>query len=540
MNGTILARQTLRQRGLRSELTGSTAGVFAALAVSACVSAGAAWVAIDYILSPFAETETAAALAPAPVTAPAVARGAEAPFAQATLSPLGTFHVESDAEATLPRAITEAPRLAATGPLGGTLPTEDAAEPAVRRIAGQPPILSQPRPGQPRELVRVARALTAADARALPGPSARPTADFEIAGAVQAALTEAFETAPAPRASTFPAETADLGDGVDASPRPGSRPANFAAVVASARRPNQSEEPSGIEVARAPAADLALTPASVRPPEIAGVVRTGSGNLCGARALTRAIPGGGNQPGSAIVGPLEGMGGSDRDARVLDAAFRGQVPDFLRDLHPVTISGNDSSGRAMAVTICVMPDYFAVGTNRDFVRVPLGLPAALRLAERYDMMLPTPRMVDQIYAAADLRLSPQPMNPGPQMTSTGYFMRHDAMVDEQYARTGRPLGLLVAGHKKDVVLANRLSANPTQVAIYGWHRGTGSPIQPLSTVHGAQYADYSHGIRLVSRTAYVGGRAMDLGQLLTDAQYAWLLNSDGPITGRAVQMASLR
>ena len=132
------------------------------------------------------------------------------------------------------------------------------------------------------------------------------------------------------------------------------------------------------------------------------------------------------------------------------------------------------------------------------------------------------------------------MTPGPQMGSTGYFLRHDAIVDDQQARAGGRLGQLVAGHKKDVVVANRLSSNPGRVAIYGWHEALGDPIQPLSTVHGANYADYSHGIRLISRTAFVNGQAVDLGTLLTDARYAGLLNDGGPITGAAVELASLR
>jgi hypothetical protein len=91
-----------------------------------------------------------------------------------------------------------------------------------------------------------------------------------------------------------------------------------------------------------------------------------------------------------------------------------------------------------------------------------------------------------------------------------------------------------------VVLANRLARAPGRVAIYGWHRSNGDPIQPLSTVHGEFYADYSHGIRLVARTAYVNGRAVDLRGLLTDAQLAGLVNSDGPLTGTTIQLAALR
>ena len=57
----------------------------------------------------------------------------------------------------------------------------------------------------------------------------------------------------------------------------------------------------------------------------------------------------------------------------------------------------------------------------------------------------------------------------------------------------------------------------------------GRAIQPLSTVHGAQYADYSHGIRLISRTAYVNGRAVDLATLLGDGELAGLISDERPI-----------
>ena len=85
------------------------------------------------------------------------------------------------------------------------------------------------------------------------------------------------------------------------------------------------------------------------------------------------------------------------------------------------------------------------------------------------------------------------------MTSTEYYRTHNTMIEKQsQTRLASRLGALVSGHKKDVVLTNRLITHPGQIAIYGWHRAKATPIQPLSTVHGAGYADYSHGIRLVS------------------------------------------
>lgn len=257
--------------------------------------------------------------------------------------------------------------------------------------------------------------------------------------------------------------------------------------------------------------------------------------------LTSAIP---RRPaaapgGQAAIARLGTGAGPTRDNAVAQAITGGNLPDFLRHLVPVTLSGTGGDGRPAQITLCVMPDYLALGSDRDFVRVPLGLPAARLIAERFDMALPTTRMVDAIHAQASLRLRPSPMTPGAQMVSTDYFLRHNATLEGQRRNAGGTLGMLVSGHKKDLVLSNRLERNPGRVAIYGWHQANGQPIQPLSTIHGAGYADYSHGTRLVSRTAYINGQAVDLRDLLSDQRYAGLISDEGTITARLI-LAALR
>jgi hypothetical protein len=347
------------------------------------------------------------------------------------------------------------------------------------------------------------------------------------------ARPEGFAALPA--LDTAPAEPSPLL--VAVSPRPATRPQSLVASAAT-RTPSIAEN---IQVARAEAPEASLTPARLSDdPDRARLFPPRAGaNPCSAR-LARAIPRrpGSAAPASALMAALGNGSGSGRDNAIIAEALRGNVPDHIRALQPVRFTGT-VGGRETEVVICVTPDYLAVGSNRDHVRVPLGLPAALRVAEAFDMMLPTTRMVDAIYAQADLRLSPRPMNPGPQMSSTDYFLRHDATLDAQMTQAGGRHGVLLAGHKKDLVLANRLASNRGRVAIYGWHRGSGDPIQPLSTVHGEYYADYSHGIRLVSRTAYLNGRPVDLRSLLTDGTYASMLNSDGTLSSATVRLASL-
>ena len=101
-----------------------------------------------------------------------------------------------------------------------------------------------------------------------------------------------------------------------------------------------------------------------------------------------------------------------------------------------------------------------------------------------------------------------------------------------------PLGPLIAGHKKDVVLTNRLNQKKGRVAIYGWHRGMLRPIQPLSTVHRASYADYSHGVRLVSEVVLINGRPRSIYDVLEDPELAPVLTCEGVINGLTDIMVS--
>ena len=242
--------------------------------------------------------------------------------------------------------------------------------------------------------------------------------------------------------------------------------------------------------------------------------------------------------GSEVMAVLRDAHGASRDARVMEQVLAGNVPDLLRRLWPVTFSGRRADGRAVQVTVCVTPDYLAIGDDRDFVRVPLGLAAAARIAVEMGFLLPMPKMVDAIHGQARIRMTPQPMTPSPQMESTAYLVEHDRTLDGQKGRIARSPDDLSAGQKKDIVLTNRLYSKPGRVAIYGWHRSDGRPIQPLSTVHGAGYADYSHGVRLVSRTAFADGRAVDLADLIQDRDLAHVVSGEGPIADPVRLLAS--
>jgi hypothetical protein len=268
---------------------------------------------------------------------------------------------------------------------------------------------------------------------------------------------------------------------------------------------------------------LALAPAAL-------FAAAENGAACPA-SLTRNIPARpANAPdGSGFAARAEHEDAREREVDITHEILRGNLPTFLRWLKPVRMKARLSDGRRVTATICVMPDYLAIGADRDFLRIPMNLHSATEVATRFGFVLPTPKMVDAIYRQSRAHLTPQPMQAGPQMRSTDYYLRHNRRIAEQRLRLGITLGALISGHKKDVVISNRLATHPDRIAIYGWHKPDGKPIQPLSTVHGVNYADYSHGIRLVSDVMYLDGKPASVHDVLQDPELASLLSDEGPV-----------
>jgi hypothetical protein len=220
-----------------------------------------------------------------------------------------------------------------------------------------------------------------------------------------------------------------------------------------------------------------------------------------------------------------GLSNEERDRAVVAELERGNIPSFLSHLAPVKLTTRAAHGQGLAATIWVTPDYLAIGSDDDFLYVPLTYDSATLVADRFGSVLPTTRMVDAIYEQSAHHLTPAPLPAGPLMRSNLYLSKHQQRIDGQ--RSGLPLGELISGHKKDLVLSNRLRQLPGRVAIYGWHRAPRDPIQPLSTVHGARYVDYSHGVRLVSATVVVDGRLRSIYDALQDSQVAPILSREG-------------
>jgi hypothetical protein len=56
------------------------------------------------------------------------------------------------------------------------------------------------------------------------------------------------------------------------------------------------------------------------------------------------------------------------------------------------------------------------------------------------------------------------------------------------------------------------------------------PIQPLSTVHGRRYTDYSHGVRLVDKHIVVDDADMRLEDVYRDPSVCDMVSDEGPLS----------
>ncbi len=248
------------------------------------------------------------------------------------------------------------------------------------------------------------------------------------------------------------------------------------------------------------------------------------------------IPSGKQVPASIFFRNIDKT--QNRDSVITDQVLSGNIPNFLRSFVPVEVKSGKNT-----LTYYVMPDYLSIGTDTDYVHVPLGAPAAQKIADAFGCILPTSKMSDQIWKAAKTKLPPKPMSGmtsnisgkkyNPQqflkskMSDTDSFIEHSNIIQRQM-KSHKP-GELVAGSKKDIVISNQLGSN--SLGLHGFHDTSGKPLQPGTglTPHSAGYSDYSSGIRLIDRNAKLNGKVVDLKVILKDPVYASMISDEGVV-----------
>lgn len=222
---------------------------------------------------------------------------------------------------------------------------------------------------------------------------------------------------------------------------------------------------------------------------------------------------------------------SDRENWIFYQVINGNIPNWMRTLKPIS-----TSYAGHTATYYVAPDYLAIGSDQNYFLMPTTPLLAQRLGDRLGCTLPTRKMVGAIWTNATVKLTPYPFSPAIyDILSLAVFGGENAAVRSQReAQTNsQPLGALVGGDKKDVIISSLIYSNltggvPKPVVIYGWHQLSpyGVPIQGAVNVHEETYADYSHGARLVQMSLTVDGNANTVTNVLTSTTLAGLLSDE--------------
>lgn len=221
----------------------------------------------------------------------------------------------------------------------------------------------------------------------------------------------------------------------------------------------------------------------------------------------------------------------DRELLLLSTLLAGHVPTHMRSFVEVKTNFVSDSGVHHTISMFVLPDYLCVGTDDDYVRVPLNLLTTQRLADAWNCTLPTTKMVDIIWSYSSNVCEPLPWGPpyDASMMSTHRIIRHNELINDDILKKKLDARQLLVGHKKDVVMTNQLSKHSNSIAIYGWHRPDGSNIQPLYLGHENTYCDYSHGERFIFLECIIDGRREDIRTIACDPELSMGISNEGPL-----------
>lgn len=233
--------------------------------------------------------------------------------------------------------------------------------------------------------------------------------------------------------------------------------------------------------------------------------------------------------GSQFMVELEKIYGPKYEEAVIREVLAGNVPDFIRPENWKEIKIKEKiGGLFVTMTIRVAPDYLAIGSNDDYVRVPLSPIGLQTLLSQMDAALPTKKIVDIIDkeahdgllklvdAKAVSKRSGIPLDKG-----TTYMIKPDftwsasILADELISGKKLPKMSLVSGHKKDVIVHPVPIEAKRNLIQYRPNHPQG--LDFLN--HFKDHTDYSLGARLVDsvvRVQITGEREVDKNMKYSD------------------------
>ena len=226
--------------------------------------------------------------------------------------------------------------------------------------------------------------------------------------------------------------------------------------------------------------------------------------------------------------------GAERELEALAAVKTGEVPSIFTtpSAWSVVTIRKEIDGLPYRLDLRVAPNFFAVGDDGSPFFLPMWPTTAQKVADRFNAILPTKRIADAVYAAAEIEVpivtpgAPWYVagKPGDIGDSEAWY---DATLRKRAQGPAGRFGKLVDGHSKNLIVSPK--DDGARVRIYGARRPDGSyPLQAESAVHAWNYLDYSHGTRLISRNAVLNGQPIDLMTVFMDPKVSALVSDDGP------------
>jgi hypothetical protein len=241
-----------------------------------------------------------------------------------------------------------------------------------------------------------------------------------------------------------------------------------------------------------------------------------------------------------------------REDAMVSQLLAGNLPEWLQKWITIRVSKNDATPE---VTVRVLPDYLCVGNDTDYRHVPLDPQSAQRVADSYGAMLPTAKICHAIWRrtpwshavrAIQLPELQKKANQKFAQDSTAAFDAHSLAIQAFMKDKGMSRGELVAGHKKDVVLAVAGKYNPKTISFHGFYFGE-NPAEPCLEGGGLRpncnkelpavsahpegwghFSDYSQGVRLIHPQMTIDGSIHLVADVLKDKKLSTLI-AEGPI-----------
>jgi len=234
--------------------------------------------------------------------------------------------------------------------------------------------------------------------------------------------------------------------------------------------------------------------------------------------------------------PADWVGREEAIARELTS---GNVPPFLWQWKEIV--ARESGPRALYL---VTPDVLAIGSDTDFLRIPMDAVTAQRVADHYACLLPTAKMVNQIFEQARVQLvaitkqynwdekartDSEPDRSIKGAAMAGYVIHND-LIEAQLKGGSRDR--LVAGHKKEIIIGPGMERYPDKLYFCGFHqpsqRGPGNSngffqLGAGPSIHTSNFADYAQGVRLVNPYMTIDGETKMIADVLKDSsQCLWI------------------